>query len=279
MTNNGLCRRIGTILVVVMSLLSLLAAQEKKEFHYTVGQRAMVSITNNYGPVTVMPSGSDQVGVTTVSHSDAVTFEHEQHGNRIELRAISSRRGTALVDYSVIVPADAFVTVRSSDAKVHALGLHGDIILEAVTGTVEAADINNAHLHVKTLSGPITLTDIRDSHVDVRSVNGDINLHNVSGSSLEVNSGSGRIKYDGDPGSLGEYLFTSHSGDLEVSIPASALVEIKAHSLKGRSDHAQPSVNTVPPASQGSLLVKPGIVSTSQFVLRSFRGAIHVRRP
>jgi hypothetical protein len=56
MTSCGSCRRIGTILVVVMSLLSLLAAQEKKEFHYTVGPRAMVSITNNYGPVTVMPS-------------------------------------------------------------------------------------------------------------------------------------------------------------------------------------------------------------------------------
>ena len=114
MTYCGSCRRIVTILVVVMSLLSLLAGQGKKEFHYTVGQRAIVSITNHYGPVTVVPSGSDQVGVTTVSHSDAVTLEHEQHGNRIALRAISSRLGTSLVDFSVMVPADAFVTVRSS---------------------------------------------------------------------------------------------------------------------------------------------------------------------
>lgn len=178
-----------------------------------------------------------------------------------------------------MVPADAFVTVRSSDAAVHVRGLQGDVVLEAVTGTVEAADINNAHLHVKTLSGPITLTDIRDSHVDVRSVNGDVNLQNVSGSSLEVNSGSGRIKYDGDPGSLGEYLLTSHSGDLEVSIPANAVVEIKAHSLKDESDQGLPNVNGLPAASHRNLLLKPGIVSTSRFVLRSFRGAIHVRRP
>lgn len=279
MTNCGSCRRIVAILVVVMFLLSLPAGQEKKEFHYTVGQRAIVSITNNYGPVTVMPSGSDQVGLTTVSHSDAVTFEHEQHGNRIALRAISGTLGTSLVDFSVIVPADAFVTVRSSDAAVHVRGLQGDVVLEAVSGTVEAADINNAHLHVKTLSGPITLTNIRDSHVDVRSVNGDVNLLNVSGSSLEVNSGSGRIKYNGDPGSLGEYLLTSHSGDLEVSIPANAVVEIKAHSLKGESDQGIPNVNGLPAASQRNLLLKPGIVNTSRFVLRSFRGAIHVRRP
>jgi len=133
--------------------------------------------------------------------------------------------------------------------------------------------------HHGLLSGPITLTNIRDSHVDVRSVNGDVNLLNVSGSSLEVNSGSGRIKYDGDPGNLGEYLFTSHSGDLEISIPAKALVEIKAQSLKGRVRSGLPSVNGLPAASQRNLLLKPGIVSASRFVLRSYRGAIHVKRP
>jgi hypothetical protein len=123
------------------------------------------------------------------------------------------------------------------------------------------------------------LTDIRDSHVDIHSVSGDVNIHDVSGSSLEVRSGSGRITYEGDPGIAGRYLLTSHSGDLEVSIPASALVEIKAHSLKGESDQGFPSVGSVPATGQGSLLLNPGIVSASRFVLRSFRGRIHVKRP
>ena len=140
-------------------------------------------------------------------------------------------------------------------------------------------DINDANLHVKTLSGPVTLNDVRDSHIDIHSVSGNVNIHNVSGSSLEVNSGSGRITYDGDPGTAGEYLLTSHSGDLEVSIPANALVEIKAHSLKGESDPGFLGTANVPAAGQRSLLVKPGIVSASRFVQRSFRGKIHLKRP
>jgi hypothetical protein len=271
---------IFAVLVTVFPILSLLAvAQERREFRYTVGPKAFISTTNNYGSITVKPSGNNQVVVTTVSYSDAVTFENEQRGNRIDLRASSTRRGYSLVDYTVVVPADTFVTLRSSDGKIHTQGLRGDVVLEGVSGPVEATDIINAHLHVKTLSGHVSLTDIRDSHVDIHSISGNVNLHNVSGLSLEVNSGSGRITYEGDPGTAGEYLLTTHSGDLEVSIPASARVEIKARSLKGESDQGLPSIGSVPATGQRSLLPTPGIANTSRFVLRSFRGRIHVKRP
>ena len=161
--------------VVVISLLALTAAaQEKKEFTYNVGPRAVVSITNNYGPITVKPSGSRQVVVETVSHSDAVGLVNEQHGDRIELRSVSSRQGTNLVDYTVLVPVDAFVSLRSSDGTLRAQGLRGDVILEAAAASVEVTDISDAHLHVRTLSGPITLTDIRNSHLDIHSVSGNV---------------------------------------------------------------------------------------------------------
>jgi DUF4097 and DUF4098 domain-containing protein YvlB len=242
---------IYAVLVTLFPVLSLLtAAQERKEFRYSVGPKAIVSITNNFGAITVKPSGSNQVVTTTVSYSDAVTFENEQHGNCIDLRTSSTHQVSNLVDYTVVVPADAFVTARSSDGKLHAQGLRGDVILEGMNGTVEVTDIINAHLHVKTLRGQLILTHIRDSHVDVRSLGGNVDIHDVSGLSLGVNSGSGRITYEGDPGRAGEYLFTSHSRDLEVSIPAGASAEIKAHSLKGESDQGSPGVGSVTVASQ-----------------------------
>jgi hypothetical protein len=280
MTDGRSHSAVSAMLAAVFPVLSLLAAaQEKRESKYTVGPKAIISTTNNYGSITVKPSGNNQVVVTTVSYSDAVTFENEQHGNRIDLRAISRHQGSSLVDYTVFIPADAFVTLRSSDGKLHAQGLRGDVVLEGVTGTLEATDISNAHLHVKTLSGQVSLTDIRDSHVDIHSLSGDINIHNVSRLSLEVNSGSGRITYEGDPGTAGEYLLTTHSGDLEVSIPASAPITIKARSLRGESDEGFPRTGSVPPTVQKSLLPKAGIVGPSRFVLRSFRGRIHIKRP
>src|SRR6266404_5703376 len=202
-------------LVVAISLLALTAVgQEKKESGYAVGPGAVISITNNYGPINVKPSGSSQVVVETISHSDAVSLVNEQHGDRIELRSMSSRQGTNLVDYTVLVPAAAFVT-----------------------------------------------------------------LHNVTGPSVEVNSGAGRITYDGDPGRLGDYLLSSHTGNLEVSIPASAWVEIKARSIKSQSDPDFPNLSHVPAIGQTSLLGKPGKMLGSRFELRSFSGKIHLKRP
>lgn len=268
----------GVVIAIALLAMSA-AAQDKKEFSYNVGPRAVVSITNNYGPITVKPSGSRQVVVETVSHSDAVSLVNEQHGDRIELRSMSSRPGNDLVDYTVLVPVDAFVSLRSSDGTLRAQGLRGDVILEAAAASVEVTDISDAHLHVKTLSGPITLTDIRNSHLDIHSVSGNVNIRNVTGPFIEVSSGSGRISYQGDPGSAGEYLLSSHSGDLDVSIPASALVDIKARSIKGQSDPEFPMANSFSSTGPGSLLLKPGMVAGSRFELRSFRGKIHLKRP
>src|SRR6266446_3342081 len=215
--------------------------QEKKDFSYAVGPGAVISITNNYGRITVKPSGSSQVVVETVSHSDAVSLVNEQHGDRIELRSMSSRQGTNLVDYTVLVPAAAFVTLRSSDGTLRVQGLRGDVVLEAASGSVEVRDISDAHLHVKTFSGPISLTDIRNSRLDVHSVSGD--------------------------------------GNLQVSIPASAWVEIKARSIKSQSDPDFPNLSRVPAIGQTSLLGKPGKMLGSRFELRSFSGKIHLKRP
>ncbi len=269
-------------LVVAASLFALTAAaqemQEKKDFIYAVGPGAVISITNNYGPISIKPSGSSQVVVEAVSHSGVISLVNEQHGDRIEIRSMSSRQGTNLVDYTVLVPAAAFVSLRSSDGTLRAQGLRGDVVLEAASGSVEVTDISDAHLHVKTLSGPINLTDISNSRLDVHSVSGDVNLHNVTGPSVEVNSGSGRITYEGDPGRVGEYLLTSHTGDLLVSIPASAWVEIKARSIKSQSDPEFPTVSNVPAMGQINLMGKPGKIG-SRFELRSFSGKIHLKRP
>jgi DUF4097 and DUF4098 domain-containing protein YvlB len=275
-----------TGVVLLISLLALSAAaqdalqnKDKKEFTYTVGPRAVVSITNNYGPITVRPSPNRQVVVETVTHSDAVSLVNEQHGDRIELRSMSTRQGANLVDYTVLVPVDAFVSLRSSDGTIRAQGLRGDVILEAAAGSVEVSDIRDAHLHVRTLTGPISLTDIRGSNLDIHSVSGNVSLRNVTGPSVEVNSGSGLISYEGDPGPVGDYLLTSHSGDLDVSIPASALVDIKARSIKGEADPDFPIVNGFSAARTGNLLLKPGTITGSRFELRSFRGKIHLKRP
>jgi hypothetical protein len=271
---------LSIVLLGAVPLFSLMAAsQQTKLVRYAVGPKPLICITNDYGAITVRPSGSNQIVVSTVSYSDAISFVSEQHGNRVELRALSAQGGTNLGEYTVLVPSDSIVTLRSLDGRLRAEGLRGDVILEAATAAAEVTEITDAHVHVKTLSGPVSLTEIRDSHLDIHSMSGDITIQNVTASFVEVTTGSGRITYNGDPGTAGYYRLTSHTGDLDVSIPASASVEIKARSLKGETDQPSSNVDAVPPMDQKKLFVKPGMVGASRIVLHSFKGKIRLKRP
>lgn len=276
-TNPRASLKIAAILGLLFSLRT--AAQTTKELHYHVGPKPLISITNNYGSIRVQPSGNNEVIVTTLAGSDAVIFSNEQRGNRIELRAESKLRGTGQAEYRVLVPMDSIISLRSSDGKLHAQGLSGDVIVEAASAPVEVSDIRDAHVHVKTLTGPVTLSNIRHSHLDVYSVGGDLSIHNVTEAIVDAHTGSGRIVYDGDPGTSGDYTFTSHSGNLDVSIPANASVDVKSHSVKGEADQPVKNPATVPATGQQSHFLTQRGIGASRFVLRSFKGRIRIRRP
>jgi hypothetical protein len=252
-------------------------AQETKQWTYLVGPKAVVSITNDYGPITVKAAGEGRIVVSTLSRSNSLSFSNEQRGNRLEFRSSSSVPGDALGDYSVLVPEDVFISLQSSSGLLQAQGLRGDVLLEAITGSIQAIELSDAHLHVKTLNGAVNLTAIHRCTVEVSSISGDIQLHDVNGPRVVVNSGSGRITYEGDPGTAGDYRLTSHSGDLEISIPETSSVDVKSHSITGAADEEFPDSHNATAA--GHSLLKPGISNASRFVLRSFRGKIHLKRP
>jgi hypothetical protein len=166
--------------------------------------------------------------------------------------------------------------VQSLDGALSAQGLQGDAMLEGSTSIAEVSDAHGAHIHVKTLSGSASLKNIRHCRLYVNSITGNINVHNVTESLIEAHSGTGRITYDGDPGDSGEYKLTSHSGDLDVSIPADAIVQISAHSFTDGTNQSAPS-DTTKGVGNESRFIKPNARrSGSRFVLRSFRGKIHI---
>ncbi|HKV77377.1 MAG TPA: DUF4097 family beta strand repeat-containing protein [Candidatus Sulfotelmatobacter sp.] len=276
-TNPQVSLKIVAIIGFLFSLPA--AAQIAKELNYQVGPKPLISITNDYGSITVQPSANNQVIVTMLTRSDGVSFSSEQRGNRVELRLESNVRGTELADCKVLVPRDSILSLRSSDGKLHAQGLSGDIILEAATAALEVTDISDAHIHVRTLSGPVTLSNIRHSHLDINSVSGDLRIRNVIDSTLDAHSGSGQITYDGDPGSTGDYTLTSHSGNLDVSIPATASVEIKSRSLRGEPDQDVANLSAGPATPRQNRFLPLRRIAASRFVLRSFKGRIRIRRP
>jgi DUF4097 and DUF4098 domain-containing protein YvlB len=270
-------------LVVIVGAVTLASGEIRKEYRYTVGPRASLSVINQFGPVSVKPTSGNQVIVTATIHSDKAEVDQSQNGNRIDIVShllAGADADSGRIDYEILVPADASVTLHSSTGPLHAEKLHGDVTLEGASATMDVRDINDAHVHIKSMNGPVTVTNIRDGHVEIASVSGDVTLSSVSGSLVEVNSTSGKIRYDGDFGAGGRYVLTSHTGDIEAMAPAYASIDVVARSVNGTVENDFPLQ-----PEHTSFVVKAGSAfagtmgkAASSVKLLSFSGKIHLKK-
>ncbi|MFB3915402.1 MAG: DUF4097 domain-containing protein [Terriglobales bacterium] len=258
------------------------AAAGSKEFRYTVGPGCSVSVVNLSGPVVVQAVPGSTVVITATTESNQVEIHDTHQGNRIELRThLLQRGGSARVDYEVQVPPDGVVTIRSGDGPLRASELEGDLSVQGESAQVELRDLWNAHVHVHTVDGPITLQNLRNSHVDVTTVAGRVALTEVSGPKVAVNTSSGLIQYSGDFGGNGDYAFMTHSGNIEVGLPAGASVDIMARSVNGKVQNEFPleaKPNTAFAPVEGHSFAGRANSGGSSVRLSSFSGTITVKK-
>ena len=117
-----------------------LVAEAHKEYHFNVGARAGISVNNPYGSITVGPSPNNTVVINAVLHSDKVEVDNNQTGNRVDIQSHllpGADAQSGRVDYEVLVPADASVTLHSTIGPLSVAKLHGDLTMEGAGATVE----------------------------------------------------------------------------------------------------------------------------------------------
>src|SRR4051812_13450335 len=229
---------INTRTICCVAILSVAAfgADNKKEFKYIVRNGASINVMNQFGTVNLKPASGSQVIVVANSHSNKVEADCSQSGNRIEVRTHFLEKANdddGKIDYEIQVPNGATVSVQVANGSITAERLNGDVTLRGDSASLEARDISNAHVHAHTVSGPITLSNINGGHVEVGTGSGKVTLTNVVGPSVTVNTTSSPISYDGDFAGGGAYQLSSHSGPIDVALPSSASIEVKAESVNG----------------------------------------------
>ena len=274
------------LVTVTVILAGTLMSQSKKELHFTVGPRSGVSVMNPYGSISVKPSSGNTIAVTAILHSDKVEIDNNQSGNRVDIQShllAGADSDSGRVDYEILVPADASITLHSSTGTLHAEKLHGDVSLEGPGAAVDVRDISDAHVHVKTMNGAVNLDNIKNGHVEVDSLSGEVTLNSVNGALVQVVSTSGRINYIGDFGNSGEYRLTSHSGDIEATIPEWTSADVSARSIRGEVHDdipLQPKNHTPFPLDKGRAFAGTmgRVAVSSTVVLRTFSGKIHLRK-
>ena len=270
-------------LVLATCLASAAIAESRKEYRFDVGPNADISVDTQYGAISVKPGTSTQVVVTAILQTDKTEVDNLQHGNRIEIASHllpGADQQSGQVDYEVLIPPDATLSLRSSTGPLSAENLQGDLTFEGTDATVNVHNVSNGHVHVRTMRGPITLTDVRNGHVEISSISGAITLKAVTGPFLRATSGSGKIFYGGDFGLGGDYKLSTHTGDIEAIVPSDTSADFSAHSMLGRvhNDLDLMPQHTRYPSEAGRSFFGTVGKASSKVVLHSFSGKIRLKQ-
>ncbi|MCU1272550.1 MAG: hypothetical protein JWN74_3844 [Acidobacteriaceae bacterium] len=231
---SGKCAATAATMLMLVGV-SLCAENIRKDLHFKVGKRPMISINNPYGPVLVKAGAAHEVVVTAILHSDKVEIDQSKSHNRVDIVSHllpGADPASGVVEYEILVPPDANLTLHSDNGRVHAEKLKGDLTVAGNNGAIEVVDCAGGHVHVRTLNGAVSLSNVHGD-VEIMSVGGDIVMTGVTGTSVAVNSNTGKIEYAGDFAGDGEYAFTSHTGNIDAVAPAYASIDVLARSTNG----------------------------------------------
>jgi DUF4097 and DUF4098 domain-containing protein YvlB len=275
--------RMALGLVAAVAMASGAASAQKKEFRYTVSPGASISVVNDFGPVTLRAGSGNQVVVVATPRSSKVEVDSTQYGNRVDVRthflqAVKPDEGR--VDYEIQVPPDANVMVRASTGPVKVQGLNGDVSIEGDNSPIEVRD-SHGQVHARTVGSPMTLTNLHGGHVEAMSVSGQVTLNNVSGHVVTVNTTAGPITFSGDCAGGGQYSLSSHSGNIDVALPARASLDLSARSVTGSVEDEfplQPLTHPTMALDQGKSFAGTSNAGASSLRLRTFSGKIRVKK-
>ncbi len=264
------------------------AADNRKEARIDLAPGGNVNIVNAGGSVMLHSAPGHQVVVSYTTHSDKVEVDQNTSANnqRLELltHAINGQKPTAdeaKVDYEIGLPSGTSVSVTTVSAPITADGLNGDISLSSETGQITVRNVAKSHLQVRSMAAPVSLSNVIAAHVDVQSSGGAVKLENVNGPRVSVGTSSGNIEYHGDCSGGGDYIMTTHSGSIDLTLPATASVDLTARSSKGSVENEFPLEEKAHHSfipQQGRSFAGTSNSGSSSVELQSFSGKIRVKK-
>jgi DUF4097 and DUF4098 domain-containing protein YvlB len=264
------------------------AADSRKEARIDIAPGGTVNIVSGGGSIALHSGAGHQLLVSYTVHSAKIEVDQSSSDNkqRVELltHALPGEKPTAdeaKVDYDVTVPAGVSVNVSTTSAAITADGISSDIELSSETGQITVHNIAKSHVHVRSVTAPVTLQNVTLSRVDIQSTGGAVQLKNVNGQRLAVGTTSGNIDYEGDCSGGGSYILTTHSGAINVTLPATASVDLTARSATGAVENdfplqQKPHISFVP--QQGRSFAGTSNSGSSSVELQSFSGKIRVKK-
>ena len=278
--------------IAVMAALAVGAPTMAADTTVPVERGNRLEVDNFRGEVVVRTWDRDAVRIRG-ELSSRQRIEVVRTGSTLRIRPRTYRGGPQDADFEIEVPRWMDVRVEGNQVDVSVTGTEGGVSVETVGGDV-VVNGGAGLINVRSIQGEIVVRNAR-AQVEAVSVNEDVRLTGIVGDIFvettngdvtmrEIRSGTtrattvnGDIVYDGTISDGGRYVFSTHNGDLSVTVPESANTTVSVSTYHGEfeSDFPVRLTGTTRDRQFNFTLGSGG----ARIELESFNGEILLRRP
>jgi DUF4097 and DUF4098 domain-containing protein YvlB len=267
-----------TLLPVVLALVTVAGsatAQQSINETRSVRPGGTVEISNIAGNVRVTAWDRNEVQVTGTLGRGVERLDFTTDGNRTRIEAVYPREGrnTQGSNLEIRVPAQSSPIVQTVSAGIEISGVRGAVQASSVSGgvnvtadrvpTLKASSVSGSirlrgssgsvdaesvsgsldvvvattQTRAKTASGSMTLRELSGS-VEASTVSGDAVIEGGRFNRMTASSVSGRVRFRGDLERGGIYNLNSHSGNVELNLPARVAADFEVTTFSGNIQNA-----------------------------------------
>ena len=215
----------------------------------------------------VAEEGLDEIDVTMTQDGDTVRI--------VARRAVHAwGTGNRSAEAFVQVPAGTVLDLRTSNGRIKATGLMGDVSGQTSNGAIDV-DGSRGELKLTTSNGPIKVVDAR-GRVELRTSNGAIDILKARGAVVHARTSNGAVRCEGTL-APGDHLFHTSSGAIVVGLPSDSQFHVDARTSNGRISTAFNVQKTGKPQKR-RLQGQVGDDPTLTLKLETSNGSIDIRK-
>jgi DUF4097 and DUF4098 domain-containing protein YvlB len=276
-------------LLITAALIGGPTTQADTVFAVAPGTR--LEVENRRGEVVIRAWDRQEVRIRA-DLSSRQNLEILRSGSMLRV-APHTRGGSAEVDLDLDVPRwldlsvqgnELDVTVTGSEAEIAIETVGGDIAVEGGAGLLTLRSIQGevvvtgarGRVEATSVNEDVTLIDV-DGEIQTETTNGELELRNIRADVVRAFAMNGDIEYDGTIRDGGRYVFTSHNGDLEVTVAEDANATVTVATYQGEFESEFPiRLTGTTGDKQFSFTLGSG---SARVELQSFNGEIKLIRP
>lgn len=219
-----------------------------------------VTIDNLIGSITVEGWDRNEIQLTGSLGEGPERLEFEVKGDRAEIKVIWPERGVGYIDHddedtdlNLKVPMRSSVNASGVNTEIEITGIGGDVDAETVNGSIEIGgspesvdaetvnggikiDASTGEVSAETVNGTIRVTGA-EGELEASTVNGTIEISGGPFESCDLSTVSGSLSFRGELTGNDEFSFETHSGEVEIYLPADIEADFEVSTFSGDIDN------------------------------------------